>query len=668
MNETKRHPIVWAVVPAIHVAFAVSFPFAFGLLGPTVGIVPPATVMLAAWLLGIRAAALVAVLALITNTLLYGAAGIAMEPALRSSMLAIAFFLALSVVLARMRSDKSRIERLMTFDRLTQLPNRDVFEKRLQKIVAAGGIAHLAVVDVFGVRDVNESFGHDVGDDVIREIARRLGAAFKHDLVARVGTGDFAVLAQSVRTDDVFAAHALDAFRAPFLIGGGLLVVEGRVGIARSPEHGEKSATLMSAAESAARSARRLVAGWAMASPTRSRDSAQRLRMLGDLRQALERNDLRLHYQPILDLTGGNVLGFEALMRWQRNGEFVPPAQFIPLAEQAGLIVQLTDWVVAESFRQSAEWASVGHPVPISINVGARAIGPSSHLETVIARAAAEHGVPATQLTVEVTETDVMTDPALASRTLAGIKKLGVRVAMDDFGTGYSSLAYLNQLPLDEVKIDRSFISRLLSDPQTSSIVRAAVDLNHALGLDVVAEGVEDKATMERLRLLGCDRVQGYFIARPMPADAVLPWLQRYAPAPPIVITVLANPLTPTATVHHANASTVLVVDDEHSLRVATHRILSSQGYNVLHAATASEALRICTEQRGAIDLVVTDIFLTDLRGHELAGRIREMQPDAKFLFVSGDPMANKLVSGAPFLAKPFSKQQLIDRVGLVLA
>jgi EAL domain-containing protein (putative c-di-GMP-specific phosphodiesterase class I) len=424
----------------------------------------------------------------------------------------------------------------------------------------------------------------------------------------------------------------------------------------------------MGAAGSAARSARRMTAGWALASSTRSRDSAERLQMLGDLRQALERNELRLHYQPMLEVTSRKVVGFEALMRWQRNGELVAPAEFIPLAEQAGLIVPLTDWVVGEAMRQSAEWAGVWHPQRISINVGAKAVGASSHLETVIARAAAEHGVPASQLTVEVTETDVMADPALASRTLDGIKKLGVRVAIDDFGTGYSSLGYLNQLPLDEVKIDRSFISRLVRDPQTSSIVRAAVDLSHALGLDAVAEGVEDEATMERLTLLGCDRVQGYFIARPMPADAVLPWLQRFVPMPQTVVTDAVNTLIPSATVHDASTSTVLVVDDEHSLRVATHRILSSQGYNVLHAATASEALRICTEQRGAIDLVVTDIFLTDWRGHELAGRIREMQPDARFLFVSGDPTAGALVKGAPFLAKPFSKQQLIDRVGLVLA
>lgn len=668
MIETRQHPIAWVLLPAVELAHVLAYPFMFALVGPVVGLVPTASILVVAALWGMRAAAVAAVLLVLANTFLYLATGMELTVAFGSSIVAAAFCLGIGVIIARLRSDKQRIERLTVLDRLTGLPNRDAFDAKIQSTVATGGSVCIALVDVVGFRDVNESFGHDVGDDVIREIARRLAATFSHDLVSRVGSDDFAVLAAPAGTDEAFAARALDAFRAPFLIGGSLLNIEGRVGIARSPEHGDSSTTLMSAVESAARSARRMTAGWALASSTRSRDSAERLQMLGDLRQALERNELRLHYQPVLDVTSRNVVGFEALMRWQRNGEFVAPAQFIPLAEQAGLMVPLTDWVVAEAMRQTAEWGSVGHPQRISINVGAKAIGASSHLENVIVRAAAEYGVAASQLTVEVTETDVMTDSALASRTLAGIKKLGVRVAMDDFGTGYSSLGYLNQLPLDEVKIDRSFISRLMRDPQTSSIVRAAIDLSHALGLDAVAEGVEDAATMERLMLLGCDRVQGYFIARPMPADAVLPWLQRYVPIAPTVVTAPANALSPTATVPDGNTGTVLVVDDESSLRVATHRILSSQGYNVLHAATASEALRICTEQRDAIDLVVTDIFLTDWRGHELAGRIREMQPQARFLFVSGDPSAVKLVKGAPFLAKPFSKQQLIDRVGLVLA
>jgi diguanylate cyclase (GGDEF)-like protein len=597
----------------------------------------------------------------LSNTLLYTAAGMDVAVAFRATAVSAAFFLAVGFVIARLRADQERILRLTMFDRLTKLPNRHNFDRQLQRMLSAGFRAHLALVDIVGFREVNESFGRDVGNEVIREIGRRLLVSFENDVVARVGTDQFAVLSKTAGTDQMLAATVLATFRAPFLIEGSLITVQGRVGIARSPDHGESSATLTSAAESATRSARQLVTGWAVASKTLSRDTAARLRTLGELRHALDRNELRLHYQPLLDVTTGTVVGFEALMRWQRDGELVPPAQFIPLAEQTGLIVPLTDWVVNEAMRQSAEWARVGHPARISVNVGAKAIGAASHLETVIAQAALEHGVPASQLTVEVTETDVMTDPVRASQTLSGLKKLGVRVAVDDFGTGYSSLSYLNALPLDEVKIDRSFISRLLLEPQTSLIVRAAVDLSHALGLDAVAEGVEDAATLARLVELGCDRAQGYFFARPMPADAVLPWLQRFVPTPRVAVA----PSTIAGVSRDTTTSTVLVVDDERSLGVATNRILSGRGFNVVNAASGTEALRICAEQ--PIDLVVADIFLTDWRGHELAGRVRRLHPEMKFLFVSGDPSARALVQGAPFLAKPYSNQQLIDRVDSVL-
>jgi diguanylate cyclase (GGDEF)-like protein len=662
MIEHRPHPIVRAAVPVLSV-YALVVPLAFGLLGPPVGIIPAASILIAAWLLGMRAALVTAVIAVIANTLIRLASADELGDAISASSLAAGFFLAIGILIARIRADKGRAERLTMFDRLTDLPRRDVFDERVERMLRAGVPAHVALVDVVGFRILNKSFGHDVANQVIREFARRLELNFKGDLVARLGTDVFGVLVPVAGTDDVFAARTLEAFRAPFLIGGSLLTVDGHVGVARSPEHGETSAMLRSAAESAASSIRHPGVDWAAASQTHSRDSAARLRILGDLRQALERDELRLHYQPLVDVTSGNVVGFEALMRWQRNGELVPPAHFIPLAEQTGLIIPLTDWVVGEALRQSAEWARVGHPVRISINVGAKAIGASSHLEAVVAQAAEEHGVPASQLTVEVTETDVMTDSVQASRTLAGLKRLGVRVAVDDFGTGHSSLSYLNELPLDEVKIDRSFISRLLREPQTSVIVRAAVELSHALGLDAVAEGVEDQATLDRLTLLGCDRAQGYFFARPMPADTVLPWLQRYVPTPALI----PDPpvaLAPAA-VRANSASTVLVVDDEHSLGVATNRILTGQGFHVLNAATGTEALRICAEQ--AIDLVVADIFLTDWRGHELAGRVRKLHPDMKFLFVSGDPTANALVKDAPFLAKPFSHQQLIASVDSVL-
>jgi diguanylate cyclase (GGDEF)-like protein len=664
----RRHPFLWLAAPAGQLLYFAAYPALAPVLGRLTGAIPDVAIVGAAWFLGMRAAVAASLFALVANAQMYAAEGESPMAALVEGAAVAGISLAVAWVVERLHQDKERILRLTMFDALTHLPNRDVFHDKLQAKIDSSRRARVALVDVAGFREVNESFGHEVGDEVIVELGRRLRAAFPQTLVARLGNDQFGILDEVVGSDELFATRALAVFSSPFIATGTLLSIEGRVGIARSPEHGDTNTVLMSAAESATRSARRLASGWAVAPPKRSQDASARLRMLGDLRQALERRELRLHYQPLLEMTTGEVVGFEALIRWQRNGALVPPAEFIPLAEQAGLIVPLTDWVVVEAMRQSAEWARVGHALRISVNVGAKAIGATSHLENVIAQAAAQHGVAASQLTVEVTETDVMTDPAQASRTLAGIKKLGVRVAVDDFGTGYSSLSYLNELPLDEVKIDRSFISRLVTDPQTSSIVRAAVDLSHALGLDAVAEGVEDEATLERLTLLGCDRAQGYFIAKPMPADAVLPWLQRHVAAPTVVHPPQLAPLSPAASVQIAHTSTVLVVDDEPALRVATHRILSNQGFNVLHAATASEAVRICAEQRGAIDLVVTDIFLTDWRGHELAGRILEMQPNMKFLFVSGDPKARELVKDAMFLAKPFSKQQLIDRVGLVLA
>jgi len=670
----RNHAIFWLAAPAAEVAYIAAYQFLSAVLGPLAGVIPDVAIVGAAWVLGMRAAVAAAALAIVANALRYVDQGHSLMHATVTGVLIAGVSLAVAWAVNRLRADKERIERLTIFDRLTGLPRRDAFDERVQQLLGAGVAAHVALVDVVGLRLLNENFGHDVGDRVIREIAMRLGANFKTGVVGRIGSDEFAVLEPAVGADDIFAGRALDAFRAPFIVAGTLVSVDVCVGIARSPEHGETSAMLRSAAESAASSIRNVSVGWAAASPTHVRDTAARLRTLDELRQALERDELRLHYQPLLDVTSGTIVGFEALMRWQRDGALVPPAQFIPLAEKTGFIVPLTDWLVVEALRQTAEWASVGHAVAISINVGAKAIA-SSRLETVISKALADHGVPASQLTVELTETDVMTDRVQTSRALAGIKELGVRVSVDDFGTGYSSLGYLNELPLDEVKIDRSFVSRLTRDPQTSSIVRAAVDLSHALGLDVVAEGVEDEATLERLTLLGCDRAQGYFIARPMPADAVLPWLQQFVATPVMISAPIALDPTiplemrvPTAPTPDAKVATVLVVDDEHSLRVATHRILASLGHNVLHAATASEALRICSEHRGAIDLVVTDIFLTDWRGHELAGRLRQMQPDARFLFVSGDPKASDLVNGAPFLAKPFSKQQLIDRVGLVLA
>jgi diguanylate cyclase (GGDEF)-like protein len=383
----RGHPFLWLAAPAAEIAYIVAFPFLSLALGRVAGVIPDVAIVGAAWFLGMRAAVAAAAVAVIANALLYTAQGDSLTRAALTGAAIAGVSLAVAWAVNRLREDKERIERLTTLDRLTNLPRRDAFDERVQRMLGRGIAAHVALVDVVGLRQLNENFGHDVGDQVIREIARRLGESFRDGVVGRIGTDEFAVLQPATGTDDAFAARVLDAFRAPFIIGGSLVSVAGRVGVARSPEHGETSAMLRSAAESAASSIRDVAVGWAAASPTHSRDTAERLRTLEELRQALERNEMRLHYQPLLNVTSGKVVGFEALMRWQRDGKLVPPAQFIPLAEQTGFIVPLTDWLVGEALEQSAEWARAGHPVSISVNVGAKAIGASSHLETVIARA-----------------------------------------------------------------------------------------------------------------------------------------------------------------------------------------------------------------------------------------------------------------------------------------
>jgi EAL domain-containing protein (putative c-di-GMP-specific phosphodiesterase class I) len=391
-----------------------------------------------------------------------------------------------------------------------------------------------------------------------------------------------------------------------------------------------------------------------------------RLDTFAGLRAAIKNDELRLHYQPIVELPSIRVSGVEALVRWQHPERgLLAPGEFIAVAEQSGLIVPLTKWVLDAALRQSREWSDEGRPMRISVNVGAKSLNRNAALPALVGEMLRSHAVDPELLVLEVTESDVMTDPEQAITCLRELKALGVRIEIDDFGTGYSSLTYLQKLPLDAVKIDRSFITPLFVDPGTSAIVRAAIELSHALGLETIAEGVEDQTVVEMLGAMGCDFAQGFVFARPMTAEKLVGWLAAHAnyqfPAP--------APLIPMETIaSSAPGRTVLVVDDEHPFRISAHRILTAQGFKVLHAATASEALRLCATHRGDIDLVLTDLFLTDWQGHKLATHLRHLYPELRVMFMSGDPAGGQLVGDARFLAKPFSRQQLVAGVSGALA
>ena len=355
-------------------------------------------------------------------------------------------------------------------------------------------------------------------------------------------------------------------------------------------------------------------------------------------------------------------------MRWQHPERgLLAPGEFIAVAEASGLIVPLTKWVLDEALRQSRVWSDDGRPMRISVNVGAKSLNRNAGLPSLVDQLLRSHAVAPELLVLEVTESDVMTDPEQAIASLHELNALGVRIEIDDFGTGHSSLAYLQKLPVHAVKIDRSFITPLFTDAGTSAIVRAAIELSHALGLETIAEGVEDQSVVEMLGAMGCDFAQGFVFARPMAADKLVGWLAAQtnyelpAPAPIAAEThVAAAPGHP--------RKTVLVVDDEHPFRISAHRILTAQGLNVLHAATASEALRLCATHHGEIDLVLTDVFLTDWQGHKLATHLKQTYPDLRVMFMSGDPTGKRLVGEDAFLAKPFSRQQLIAGVTLALA
>jgi diguanylate cyclase (GGDEF)-like protein len=625
-------------------------------------------IVIAAWLRGARAGVLAAIFFVPLNLSVFLYQGRPIGESIVACVIAGALFSLVAAGVGHMRDTSRRVTELTLFDETTGLASRAALRHAMKDAIAVtGASAVIALVKVSAFRDVNESFGYEIGDQVLRELGARLRASFEPTtVVARFDGAIFGILGGAGVSRSALAERSLAAFDAPVVVDGHELQLEGRVGLARFPDHGVDESTLLRRAEGALQDAERSATRWAAATKAGALDNVARLKLLAALRAGLRNGEFRVHYQPVLAIGNAAPTEFEALARWQRaDGTLVLPSEFIPLAERSGLIIPLTDWVIDEACRQARDWENQGDTLGVAVNVSARSLVASARLPQRIEECLARHGVDAAQLTVEVTETDVMSDAEQTVHVLNAIKALGVRIAVDDFGTGYSSLSYLHRLPLDAVKIDRSFVQRLLRDANTATIVRAAIDLSHALGLDVVAEGVETAELVERLRAMGCDKVQGYHIAKPMPSADVPKWLQaRHSEEE----TIVAGSQRRLATGAATGEGTVLIVDDEHPLRVAAHRILSADGFRVIHAATASEALRLCGEYGGQLDLVLSDVFLTDWRGFELADHLRKQYPTLKVMLMSGDPHARELTGDTPLLAKPFTKRDLIDGVRAVLA
>jgi diguanylate cyclase (GGDEF)-like protein len=417
--------------------------------------------------------------------------------------------------------------RRLYLDDLTGLPNRGQFARRLAQAVEAGPVAVL-MLDLDRIKQVNDKLGYQIGNRLLVRVGERLQAvpACAGGMVARLSGDEFALLLPDVTLEGAEAAAqaVLAALEEPMRLDDSVVDVACGIGIACAPEHAATAESLLSRAEVAMYEAKHRRAGRLTYDPAFDSGSAATLTLLGEMRLALQRGELRLFIQPKLHVLDGQLVGAEALVRWQHPERgLVPPLQFIPFAEETGFIHELSLWVVDEAARLLAPWLAEGLLPRLSVNLSVHDLMKADLVDRLSSRLQ-RHGVPPQALCLEITESAIMSDPARALQTLQSLKGLGFKLSIDDFGTGYSSYATLKNLPVDELKIDMSFVRSMEKVPKDAMIVRSIIEVAHNLALSVVAEGVENQAIWNQLAALGCDEAQGWHIGKPMPAEQFDAW------------------------------------------------------------------------------------------------------------------------------------------------
>jgi diguanylate cyclase (GGDEF)-like protein/PAS domain S-box-containing protein len=447
--------------------------------------------------------------------------------------------LALNSDITAQKRAQAALEHQALHDALTSLPNRALLNSRLQSALNLGrhdgSPVALLMLDLDRFKEVNDTLGHQAGDALLRQVGPRLLQALREsDTLARLGGDEFAVLLPRTSPEgaQVVARNLLQVLEQPFVLECARLTVGASIGIALYPQHGADAESLLRCADVAMYLAKREASGSAVYAAHQDQHTRDRLALVSDLRRAIDEHELTLHFQPKLDCRRGTLAGLEALVRWQHPVHgLIPPDHFIPLAEQMGLIRALGRCVQEMALAACREWRAEGAMAPVAGNGSMRELlDPElpTQLEQLLARCDAEPS----WLRLELTESSLMVEPTRALETLTRLRELGIQMSVDDYGTGYSSLRYLQQLPVDELKIDRSFVRSMVTNDSDLTIVRSTIELGHALGLHIVAEGVEDAATWARLGQLGCDQAQGYFLSRPLPLADLLRWLHESAQAP----------------------------------------------------------------------------------------------------------------------------------------
>lgn len=434
----------------------------------------------------------------------------------------------------RLRRQAEENDRLARYDQLTGLPNRTLFSERLTAALCDrrthNNEVAVLLLDLDGFKQINDTLGHSAGDTVLIEVARRLRASLDPDLViARLGNDEYAVLqphvegqADALKT----ATRVRSTMEEPVALDGVAVNVEASIGIALAPDHADDAEALVRRADMALAHSRSYRGVVEVYSVEHDHFEAARLKLLGQVRPALERREFLLHYQPKIDLASGRVTGVEALLRWRHPQRgMLAPLEFMPVIEQTALIGTVTMYVIDEALRQLAAWRRAGLELDMSVNLSARNLHDPA-LPALIESLLNAHATPRGSLTVEVTESAAMADAERALQILNTLRGLGVGVSIDDFGSGHASIAYLARLPATELKIDRSLITGICENPRDEAIAQTTIDLARHLDLCVVAEGIETIEVAKRLIEIGCDTGQGYFISRPLPHDELTEWLR----------------------------------------------------------------------------------------------------------------------------------------------
>jgi diguanylate cyclase (GGDEF)-like protein len=455
--------------------------------------------------------------------------------ALLASGLVVLYLLLFGIVRHGSNTIVEQQERLLKqalHDALTGLPNRTLFHDRVQQAIRTAhrtdSVVALLLMDMDRFKEINDTFGHHHGDLLLQQFGARLHDALREsDTIARLGGDEFAILLPHTTEQGAVdvANKIVGALGRTFSVQGYALSVEVSVGIAYYPQHGADATTLLQRADVAMYHAKRTASGVVVYSAAQDDYSPDRLALISALRLAIDQDQLILHYQPKLDLKTQRVDGVEALVRWQHPEHgLIPPAEFIPLAEHTGLIRPLTRWVLSRALQQCRAWQLAELELSVAVNLSARSLHDPTLIPTVVELLDA-WSVRADRLEIELTESSLMADPVHGAEILQQLHEMGIRIAIDDFGTGYSSLAYLRRLPVDEIKVDRSFVQNMASNGDDAFFIRSVCDLGHSLRLEVVAEGVESQQSLQLLAVMGCDLAQGYHLSRPLAAHELESWL-----------------------------------------------------------------------------------------------------------------------------------------------